>query len=325
MRTMNLRMLVPITAAGVVAAMLPAYAVSDGGYDWSKQGCRSNADNSDHPRRVEAHCYSVTVTISDATHRYLVVGVPQTADGTPANAVELCLDLTGTPQCAHVDKNGYRPWTGGPTGAPNPRSADLRAYFGMDDNVDVGEHDSSEYVDNGPSDGGSIHADVAPLTAVQWLRRVQARDGRLYLLTHPLPVADSGVGFCADGLCISAQSQRRVAYRGSSRRARPRDVSNYQGHRWDPEPCSGPTDEKGAGQCGSHSLKWWNQQNGTTYVEPGIQVYEDPDPQGSPAGPYPLPAVYVGTCGLVAGGGAAPAPRSPFTNSAHQLVVSTGC
>ena len=43
-------------------------------------------------------------------------------------------------------------------------------------------------------------------------------------------------------------------------------------------------------------------------------------------GNYPLPALYVGTCGVVAGGGAAPAaPASPVTNSAGQVVVSTGC
>ena len=59
----------------------------------------------------------------------------------------------------------------------------------------------------------------------------------------------------------------------------------------------------------------------------GFQFYEDPDPQGSPATPiYPNPGIYVGTCGVVVGGGALPAlPASPLTNSAGQLVISTGC
>ena len=61
-------------------------------------------------------------------------------------------------------------------------------------------------------------------------------------------------------------------------------------------------------------------------AEPGVVVYGDPDPQSSPIGPYPLPAAYVGTCGVTAGGGTAPAaPASPVTNSAGQVSVSTGC
>ena len=62
------------------------------------------------------------------------------------------------------------------------------------------------------------------------------------------------------------------------------------------------------------------------YAEPGIQIYEDPDPQGSPIGPsYPIPAFYVGTCGLIVGGGQMTMPSSPFTNKAGQFVVPTGC
>ena len=57
-----------------------------------------------------------------------------------------------------------------------------------------------------------------------------------------------------------------------------------------------------------------------------MTFFEDPDPEGSPIGPYPLPALYAGTCGVVAGGGpAATAPASPITNSAGQLQVKTGC
>jgi hypothetical protein len=60
-------------------------------------------------------------------------------------------------------------------------------------------------------------------------------------------------------------------------------------------------------------------------AEPGVVVYGDPDPQASPIGPYPLPAAYVGTCGVTLGGGQAQAPASPATNSAGQFSVSTGC
>ena len=55
---------------------------------------------------------------------------------------------------------------------------------------------------------------------------------------------------------------------------------------------------------------------------PGIQVYEDPDPEGSPLGPYPIPSAYAGTCGVVAGGGPLAAPASPLTNDAGQIDLA---
>src|SRR5436309_1296401 len=88
--------------------------------------------------------------------------------------------------------------------------------------------------------------------------------------------------------------------------------------------------------------------DGTVYTEPGIQIYEDPDPQASPGilslvgldqvkqaltgngnDPYPLPALYLGTCGLVFGGGAQGDPTridgTPLSNSAGQIVAKTAC
>jgi hypothetical protein len=56
-----------------------------------------------------------------------------------------------------------------------------------------------------------------------------------------------------------------------------------------------------------------------------VQVYEDPNPEGSPIGPYPLPALYVGTCGVVFGGGQVQMPASPITNGAGQVVLKTLC
>jgi hypothetical protein len=87
--------------------------------------------------------------------------------------------------------------------------------------------------------------------------------------------------------------------------------------------CAGPTDSRD--DCGGHRLSYWEDEEGTVYVEPGLQIYEDPDAQGSPEGPYPIPAVYVGTCGVVLGGGVLQAPDSPVTNGAGQVVIPTGC
>jgi hypothetical protein len=323
MRSRSRRTAVVAALLVTVAAAVPALAVSSGGYDPAKQGCRPRADDSEQPKRVEKGCYAATLQIADATHRYVLIGVPQTPDGTSANAVEICLDLTGTAKCARVDHSGFTPLPDRAGTAPDPQSGELHVYFGADDNLDSGEHDESPQVGNGPSDGGSIIANVAPLTAAQWLSQVLGGDTQ-FLLTHPLPGADAGTGACADGLCFSVQTQRRVAYASGSKHAKTRDAANYQGHTWDPPSCAGPSDT--VKDCGGHSMAWWHHRNQTTYVEPGLQIYEDPDPQGSPEGPYPLPALYVGTCGFVAGGGTAPAfPGSPITNDAGQLVVETGC
>ena len=110
------------------------------------------------------------------------------------------------------------------------------------------------------------------------------------------------------------------------------DAANYAGKKWDPQNCAGPSDKPK--DCGGKPLKYWDRQEGTVYAEPGIQIYEDPDPQGSPVGPYPLPAFYIGTCGVVVGGGPMRVPfvasagatqQGVWTNKAGQLVVSTGC
>jgi hypothetical protein len=316
------RALLPV-AALVAATAFPAFAVSDGSYDPAKQGCSPGADDSSHPQYTEEHCYSATLQLSGKQHRYVLVGVPQTPDGTSANAVEICLDFTGTASCARFDENGFSQLPDRPGTPIDPESGELHAYFGADDNLDNGEHDGSSDVQNGPSDGGAIQANIVPGNAADWVAHVLAGD-RGFVLTHPLPVADGGAGGCADGLCISVQTQRRVAYTAGSKNAPRRDAANYDGHTWDPPECAGPSDSRN--DCGGHDMAWWHKHNQTTYVEPGIQVYEDPDPQGSPEGPYPLPALYVGTCGFVAGGGAAPAfPPSPITNRSGQLLVETGC
>ncbi|MGZ4144103.1 MAG: hypothetical protein ACXVPP_02970, partial [Actinomycetota bacterium] len=73
-------------------------------------------------------------------------------------------------------------------------------------------------------------------------------------------------------------------------------------------------------------ITYWYNQDGTVYVEPGVQIHEDPDPQGSPIGGfYPIPAIYIGTCGVIVGGGDLQMPASPFTNPSGQFVFPTGC
>lgn len=311
-----------VAALTVLVSTVDALAISDGNYNYSKQGCTGNSLDSDRPKHTEPHCYTVMLSLSDKTHRYVMVGVPATEDGTEPNTVELCLDVTGTAKCVRVNADGFTPLPDRPGTPINPQGGAVHVYFGADDNLDVGEHDGSEQVANGPSDGGSIQTNLDVFSVADWL--TTALGSSRYLLTHPLPIADAGTGACADGICISVTTVQRVAYRSGGKGAKTRDAADYAGHEWDPPSCAGPSDT--TKDCGGHTMAWWHHRNQTTYVEPGIQIYEDPDPQGSPLGPYPLPAFYVGTCGLVVGGGEAPAfPASPVTNSAGQVVVKTGC
>jgi hypothetical protein len=208
--------------------------------------------------------------------------------------------------------------------SPHPASG-IRLYFGNDDNIAGGEHDGTSGIHNGASDGGGFHVVLDPASVWPWMHAFMHYHPR-YILTHPLPVGDAGIGFCVDGTCFSAQTQRQVAYQGGADSQR--DAADYSDpHTWDQpaQTCNGGD----AGQScqnpdGSNGLTYWNNRVGTTYDEPGVQIYEDPDPEGSPVF-YPLPALYVGTCGVIIGGGLVQFPASPLTNGGGQIDLQTGC
>ncbi len=281
-----------VAALAAVIVPVSAWAVSDGDYSPTQQGCSGGAD--DYNRSgAEQGCHNSRVVVGDGGgHQLFTAGTGQTAQGQPAGSA----DYTLTP-------GGFDPPSG------------VHVYFGADDNLDTGEHDASPQWQNGPSDGGGVHLDATPGLALAWLDGVMAalNGDPSYLLTHPVPV-DAGYGACADGTCASVQTNRRVVFQGGAGGAR--DAADYSGVTWDPYNCSSGDQQSQTPQsCGGHSLRWWNEQQGTVYAEPGAQVYEDPDAQASPALPvYPIPSAYVGTCGVIAGGG-----------SVQQVVVGTGC
>jgi len=347
-------------AAALAIGASTAFAVSDGNYDSARQHCTPAANESDNPDYSELHCHSVTLTVrdGDATsyHEYFGIGVQQTPDHQPSlvdagllsigrhQVVDVWYDPQGKGESCQLYSFDFNPDTpnpqpsgpvpcdfvaGGSTAEPDPSSG-LHLYFGADDNTDAGEHDSSQQVHNGPSDGGAIVLNLDPVSVMSWMTAAQTND-RKYLLSHPLPLADAGLGFCADGICFSAQTtQRAAAYPDGT--PVDRGVANYGGLQWDPESCSGPSDS--SADCGeppggdpqsTTPLRDWNDYRGDPTIDPGIQIYEDPDAQGSPVGPYPLPAIYVGTCGVVIGGGDFAAPPSDYTNGSGQLVIDTGC
>ena len=310
-----------LTFAICTAAAGVAVAVSDGTYHPERQHCTGAADDSERPDRVEPGCHNATLHAGDGSGQELAgLGTQQTADGSSVDTLELWfVGSDGQKTVLVLGPDG--PSTRQEPGRPFDPSKGLYVYFGADDNLDLGEHDSSPQISNGPSDGGAVVVAVTPASLDRWAAALASGD-QAYLLRHPLPLVLAGGGACADGICFSVQSQRRTVFRGSGTGSR--DAANYEGHRWDPETCAGPSDTRK--DCGGVPLKRWNRQEHAVHAEPGFQFYEDPDAQASPEGPYPLPAVYVGTCGVVLGGGpAATFPDSPLTNGAGQLVVPTGC
>jgi hypothetical protein len=80
---------------------------------------------------------------------------------------------------------------------------------------------------------------------------------------------------------------------------------------------------------GYENIVYWHKQYGAVYVQPGLNLYEDPDPQASPlvGDYYPIPALSLSTCGFIFGG-TATGPlhfTGAGTNSAGQIVVPTAC
>lgn len=292
-----------ILGVGLASGVGVAFAgVSDGNYRPERQHCSGNADATEREDTAEPGCQNFTVTVRDGNdHEAVRAGLPQLKNGEQPN-----------PASATVEPSpeGFDPATG------------AHYYMGADDNLSGGEHDGTEQIGDGPSDGGSVVLNVDPDSITRWIDALTTSNWP-YLLTHPLPLIDLGAGVCTDGLCYSAQSQRRTAYDGGSDTAPPRDAANYGSYEWDPEACSSADSTEA--DCGPGGIAYWHNKSGDAYVEPGVQVYEDPSPAGSPIGPFPLPAAYVGTCGVIAGGGPAQMPASDFTNDAGQVVIETGC
>ncbi len=325
--------LLVITGAGT------AFAVSSGSYRPSEQDCSKSADANDRTT-AEDGCHNAKVNVEDDEgNRYAEVGTDQTAPGETVHRgdarVGTNADGSGPGVAVAGDatdpaSSSATPTSGTPDGSLAGLLTGTHLYFGADDNLDNGEHDGAngrhgtDDSENGPSDGGALVIDWHPLAAGDW-----SPDE---LLTNPVPVADAGAGGCADGICVSAQTRRRVAYQGGGDGER--SAADYEGKQFDPASCDSGSDE-GETRCHGddpgdpQTMDQWRAQEGTVYAEPGVQVYEDPDPQGSPLGGenlYPLPAAYVGTCGVILGGGAAQAPAdTPVTNGAGQVELDTGC
>jgi hypothetical protein len=233
-------------------------------------------------------------------------------------------------------------------------------YYGMDDNSDNGEHDGEGPLSSpltqgsevGPSDGGAVMLAFTPYRL--------AESGTL---SQPEGLLNAATGFCADGICLGATTAKQMIYQGcdantgnvksmnrcaKGRKNSERDSFDYTGKQWDPYSCnSGGEQDQPRGKpqpdsppnCNASKkhpslngpkrtkggMDYWRKHEAHTVSnEPGFQFFEDPDPMGSPALPiYPLPAIYVGTCGVTLGGGGMAMPDTPLTNKAHQIQIKT--
>ncbi|HXA28986.1 MAG TPA: hypothetical protein VN193_09595 [Candidatus Angelobacter sp.] len=235
------------------------------------------------------------------------------------------------------------------TAKRNPADAvtNQQVYFGADDNLDNGEHDAvnptadhgkDRRVANGPSDGGAVQANTHLQGSASDPASLVSKNVDPTDMHNPLRAADAGTGACADGLCAGADTSRRKAYQGGCTKCADQSVYNDQNStNWRSPDCnSGSTANQN--DCGSGWRTGSEQGNiyqpyserGAYYTDPGVFVYEDPDPQASPLTSgvlqYPICELYAGTMGVwvcsnqvVPSPGAAangPAPAAPQQRSA---------
>lgn len=193
-----------------------------------------------------------------------------------------------------------------------------QVYLGADDNLDNGEHDSVNPTDNhkkdaqvadGPSDGGAAQLNTHPQGSLTepttWQDNVDPTDPH-----NPVRALDAGTGACADGLCAGADTSHRKDYQGGCTSCPDQSVYNDQYTTdWRSPDCNGQSTQN-QNDCGAN---WQNGQEsgniyqpyserGAYYTDPGVFVYQDPDPQASPEFPitptYPMCELYAGTMGV---------------------------
>lgn len=233
-------------------------------------------------------------------------------------------------QCANPAPSSpltITPEQGGQSAVQDIATQGLLLYLGSNDNLDNGEHDgfsgmnNTDGAINGPSDGGALILSLTP----QGLMQSPSA-------TNPEGLVNASEGECADSICAAVTTQQQTEYYGcvQSGGTPPNDPQNN----WSSVPCApgtpsstevykndtpastkeaygcnagGPSSTEQAcdkNQDGSANNGGANAYRASTpsnvNAEPGIQTYQDPDPQRSPALPFATPGLYVGTCGVYA-------------------------
>ena len=244
------------------------------------------------------------------------------------------------------EHDGVGPYSTGPGGPysppPGPNCADPTG-------VECSQYQNAGATNNS-SDGGALMILLTPMGATNTPSQ-----------SNPEGVANASMGFCADGICFEGTTYRQTVYHGchapDANGDAPCDTGTPQNanvydyspdgntandpsvNNESPNCNAGGPDSTGSGTpnspCSPGGMDAYRSATpANENVEPGFQLYSDPDPQRSPAAPtpfWPTPGLYIGTCGVYAGSpattgqvfGTTPvmAGPMPVTNQAGQLAI----
>jgi hypothetical protein len=269
-----------------------------------------------------------------ATFDYYDVYCPATA-AIPLDSIPIPDGLPALKNCASTQPVGnskFTPDTGSQSKLDQIASQGLLFYLGANDGLDNGEHDgfsgsnhsgpacttatpcNTDEAINGPSDGGAVILSLTPQNA-----------GNTPSATHPEGLANFSFGACADGICFGATTQQQTVYQGcsadtlSGKNAKEDKCSKgeaqndnvYQNNtpastKESPN-CNGGGPSTSDAACDTNSDGSANPGGADAYrqqtphnmnMEPGVQTFQDPDPNRSPVAPVGTPGIYVGTCGV---------------------------
>lgn len=325
-----------IALATVMASSLPSLATSDGIYDHERQGCTLLGYTYEKRNQAEEGCQGFTVQAGPSEQSDTVragfdqtpegigphsgsveVGEPGTSRTDSSRRIVVVVFDTGwaivgprtltpeeseTPRVERVGSPGVSPSVR-PENIPGVpgRRLDWTVYFWMDDNFAIfGEHHSISQANDpvrdapvaqGPVSGGGIRADTHPDTEDP-RENVDPTDAR-----RPVSALEYRMGFCADGWCMSVQTEERTVYQGGADGEHA--AYDYDGlHRAD-------CDFRDPGP----NCRDYYDSTGRTYVPAGLTIYQDPDPQSPKGigpsdalGLYPMPPTHAGAHGVLLAG-----------------------
>jgi len=198
---------------------------------------------------------------------------------------------------------------------------------------------------DGPSDGGAIVLGVTPQYA-----------SNTPTAANPEGLVNFSFGACADGICFGSATQRTTVYQGcdadnvqADKQAAKDDACSQKNpppqnddvfHNDTPASTQESPDCNGGGPGPNEKPEQacFKNQDGTANpdgangyrsntphnmnMEPGVQTYQDPDPNRSPI--IGMPGIYVGTCGVYVNdsGGAG---SGGFTGQNPGYIVPNQC
>lgn len=255
-----------------------------------------------------------------------------------------------------IGPNTVTPYHGSANALDEIMTRGLIVYLGANDNLDNGEHDGFSGFNhtngaiNGPSDGGGLTLSIEP----QWLLDpgtpstthpeglVNASEGECadsicaeattqqqtvyYGCYTPNSTTNTWTQNGVDG----ASNPQNNTGADHCAQGTPESTNVYQNNT--PASTQEVFDCSSGGPASAETACFTNQ-NGTSNpqgangyrqqtpqqvnAEPGVQTYQDPDPQRSPALPFATPGLYAGTCGVfvdLGGGDGSPGLSTMLTN-----------